>query len=128
MTVDTGRFAGQRLFMQRLQEFLLLGDYLGREIVASPAIGRIRLLVLRPYRLGESGSLVVEFLLGADDATNLADDILHPGLRLVPKQLWVVVWNVAVVARGADALCVDRVVALAIFGRDPLHRVACAAA
>jgi hypothetical protein len=75
-----------------------------------------------------SAAALLELLLGRDDAAHLADRVLDAGLRLVEKERGIAMRDVAIVATGADAVRFECVHALLVLLRDPLHRVARAAA
>jgi hypothetical protein len=51
-----------------------------------------------------SAPLLLELLLGRDDAAHLADRVLDAGLRLVEKERGIAMRDVAIVATGADAV------------------------
>src|SRR5215831_9719702 len=104
-------------------EVLLLGQYARVERVAMPAVLGLRFLVFGPDFLGHPLALLLELLLGRDDAAHLADGVLRAGLGLVPEEAWVIVRNVTIVTPGAHAGAVRKVHALLVLVRDPLHRV-----
>src|SRR5215831_11905401 len=108
-------------------EVLLLGQYARVERVAMPAVLGLRFLVFGPDFLGHPLALLLELLLGRDDAAYLADHVLGAGLGLVPEEPRVVVRDVAVVAARAHARAIGGMHALLVFVGHPLHRMAGAA-
>src|SRR5262249_31254442 len=83
---------------------------------------------LGPHILRHAQPFLLEFFLRVDDAAYLADDVLDTGLGLVPEELRILMRDMAVVAAGGDAGAIHAMTALPPLRRDPLHRVACAAA